>query len=260
MKSTSKFLRLILSVCIVILISNVIHGQESVSAKSKWNYLVEPYGMFPNMSGISALGNLPELNVEVESSQIFDNLQMGAMIYLEASNEKWNFNSDLLYMDLGKDVKNSSLINSGEISAKQLGWELAGLYKVKPWLEVGVGALLNSIEMKLDINRNNIGGTTTKIKRETSQTWLDPMLIAVIKNTPENKIIYSVRGEIGGFGIGSDLAWQIQAYAGYRFSKLFQIQGGYRIISLDYENGSGTDRFLYDVDTYGSVVRFGFNF
>jgi hypothetical protein len=52
----------------------------------------------------------------------------------------------------------------------------------------------------------------------------------------------------------------MQGYAGNRFSKLFQIQGGYRIISLDYEKGSGADYFLYDIETFGPIVRFGFNF
>jgi len=86
------------------------------------------------------------------------------------------------------------------------------------------------------------------------------MLIARIHSKSNEKFIYQLRGEIGGFGIGSDFAWQMQAYAGYRFSKLFQITGGYRIISLDYESGSGQNRFMYNVDTSGPVLRFGFNF
>lgn len=241
-------------------INQIVAQETTFPVKNGWSYLAEPYVMFPNMKGNTALGNLPELSVDVDPDQIFNNLKMGAMLYLEASNEKWNINSDLLYMDIGQDVKSTTLINNGEVSAKQLGWELAGLYKIRPWLEAGVGGLLNVVKVSLDINRNNIGGGTTNIKKETSQTWLDPMLIAVFKNIPGKKIIYSVRGEIGGFGIGSEFAWQMQAYAGYRFSKLFQIQGGYRIISLDYENGSGSNRFLYDIDTFGPVVRLGFNF
>jgi hypothetical protein len=93
-----------------------------------------------------------------------------------------------------------------------------------------------------------------------TETWFDPMIIARIKKSEVDKFVYQFRGEIGGFGIGSDLAWQIQAYAGYRFSKLFEMTAGYRIISLDYESGSGQDRFEYDVDTSGPVIRFGFNF
>jgi hypothetical protein len=233
---------------------------QNFPVKQGWSYYAEPYVLFPNMIGKTALGNLPEMNVDVKSSQIFENLQFGAMVYLEASNEKWNLNSDLLYMNIGQGVKNNTLVSNGDVSAKQLGWELAGLYKVRPWFEVGMGTLLNSIKLELDINRNNIGVGTTNIKKKTTKTWIDPMLIAVFKNTPGEKFVYTVRGEIGGFRVGSQFAWQMQAYAGYRFSKLFQIQGGYRIISLDYNTGNGADYFLYNINTSGPVIKFGFHF
>jgi hypothetical protein len=163
-------------------------------------------------------------------------------------------------MKLNQDVTSGNLINSGDVTAKQLAWELAGLRRVTPWLELGLGGILNSLNLGVDINVNNIGGGTTNRSKELTQTWYDPMLIARIKNNQVKKFIYEFRGEIGGFGIGSDFAWQIQAYAGYRFSKLFHITGGYRVISLDYSKGEGENRFLYDMDTFGPVIRFGFNF
>jgi hypothetical protein len=47
---------------------------------------------------------------------------------------------------------------------------------------------------------------------------------------------------------------------GYRFSDLLQTSLGYRYISMDYDEGDGEDRFLYDMDTFGFVARVGFNF
>ena len=76
----------------------------------------------------------------------------------------------------------------------------------------------------------------------------------------EKKFIYEFRGEIGGFGIGSDLAWQLHAIGGFRVSKLFQVAAGYRAISIDYTSGSGQDTFKYDIVTFGPELRFGFNF
>jgi len=65
---------------------------------------------------------------------------------------------------------------------------------------------------------------------------------------------------LGGFGIGSEFTWQIQAEAGYQFSELFSLNLGYRYIGIDYETGSGTDYFAYDIDTFGPEIRLGFNF
>jgi len=230
-----------------------------VSENNKWTFLIEPYMMFPNMRGTVGMGDLPEATMDASSNDILGQLKIGGMLNLEASTEKWTIGSDLLYMNLAKGVEARNLISNGEITAKQLGWEVFGLYRAKPWLELGLGGLLNSINSGADLNVKAIGGGTISKSKSLTKTWLDPMLITRISSKLGKMFIYQFRGEIGGFGIGSDLAWQIQAYAGYRFSKLFQITGGYRIISLDYESGSGENRFMYDVNTSGPVLRLGFN-
>lgn len=246
-----------------VLVSGNIKAQDTrtATAKSEWKFLVEPYMMFPNMSGTVGLADLPDASLDASNNAIFEQLKMGFMLNAEASICKWTIGSDLLYMDLAQGVKPGILIQNGELSVKQLGWEVSGLYAVKPWLDLGIGGMLNSIYSGGEIYLISVGGWSSATKKTSmTKTWFDPMLIARIHSKSDQKFIYQFRGEIGGFGIGSDFAWQMQAYAGYQFSKLFQITGGYRIISLDYENGSGQNRFMYNVDTSGPVVRFGFNF
>jgi len=240
-------------------------AQDSApTAKSEWSYLVEPYLLFPNMSGTIGLADLPEVAVDANTNQIFGHLKMGAMLYAEASNDKWAIGSDIVYMSLAKGIKPDVVLTSvggGEITAKQFAWEVSGLHKVTPWMELGIGGILNSVNSGVNVSFAVQGGGAPPYKtKEMTQTWFDPMLIARIKSKAGEKFIYQFRGEIGGFGIGSDLAWQMQAVAGYQFSKLFSITGGYRIISLDYETGSGQDYFHYNIDTAGPTVRFGFQF
>ncbi|MDX2429596.1 MAG: hypothetical protein QNK35_01605, partial [Bacteroides sp.] len=71
---------------------------------------------------------------------------------------------------------------------------------------------------------------------------------------------FQFRGDVGGFGLGSDLTWQLQAYAGYRFTKVFQLTAGYRVLSTDYNNGGDSDKFFFNMKEFGPVIRFGFNF
>jgi hypothetical protein len=163
-------------------------------------------------------------------------------------------------MILEQYVTPSTLINNGRINAKQLGWELAGFKGVNPWLEFGVGMLLNSLELEMNITRNQAGGGTLSQSGKKSKTWLDPMLITRLKTPNNKKFTGQFRGEAGGFGIGSDFAWQVQAFAGYRFSKLFDLTAGYRAISLDYGSGEGEKTFIYDMITYGPMIRLGFSF
>jgi len=233
---------------------------SSFAQEKKWKFLIEPYVMFPNMNGETGVRNLPSVDVDANVSDIFSRLQFGAMLYLEAKTDKWAITSDLLYMSLQQDVTPNIIINSGEVTAKQLGYELAGLYRVLPFLEAGVGMRLNSLNSEVNILRNTIGGGTQELlSASLSRTWVDPIIIARFTHEIDNKWLFTVRGDLGGFGIGSDFTWQAQGYVGYRFSKLFQTSVGYRAIGVDYDNGSGAERFRYDMITFGPNIRFGFN-
>ena len=241
-------------------------AQEAIENK-KWKFLVEPYIMFANMNGTVGIGNLPDAQIDANTNDIFSNLKMGFMLNAEASNNKWAVGSDKLYMNLGKkrtlsrDIFNSSeILVSGELTAKQIGWELMSLHRITPWLEIGIGGLINSVQTDVELTLPEIGEGTRIERKSKSETWLDPMIIMRVKSKEGEQFVYQFRGEIGGFGIGSGFACQIQAYAGYKYSKLFEITGGYRKIGLEYVSGTGEDRYLFDVDISGPVIRFGFRF
>jgi hypothetical protein len=260
-ESTLLVKRLFFYMLIIAFSFTTANAQEQASQQnSDWNFLLDVYVMFPNMSGTTAVGNLPEVEVDANPGDIFDKLHMGAMLYFEASHDRWAFSSDILYMNLTQGVKSGPIVQSGEVHAKQLAWELAAMRTLLPRLEAGLGLRINSLDVDLDIVHTTVGGGSATASRSAGETWVDPILIARFKSDPSSKFIYQIRGDIGGFGIGSDFAWQLQAYAGYRFSKLFQLTGGYRAIGMDYDKGNGNDRFMYNMDTFGPVVRFGFNF
>lgn len=80
--------------------------------------------------------------------------------------------------------------------------------------------------------------------------WWDPA-IGVRGQVPVSEN-WSVGGvaEIAGFGVGSDLTWQIYAGVEYALSQRFSLNAGYRYLSIDYS----TDRAKVDVDQYGPVL------
>lgn len=226
---------------------------------NQWRFLLEPYFMAANMKGTIGLGNLPDAEVDEDPSDILENLKFGAMIYFEAYDERWAISSDMIYMKLAADLEPKSVVSSGEAEARQLAWEIAGLRKILPWLEGGIGLQLNVLKTELEMTITSPGGNSNR-STSLTETWLDPMIIARVKLRFTSRFSFLLRPSIGGFGIGSDLAWQVQTHLTYRFSKLFQLSAGYRIITIDYENGSGSDRFFYDIDNFGPVIRLGFNF
>lgn len=230
-------------------------AQEDTATK-KWHYLGEVYMMFPNMNGETGVRELPTVAVDATVGDILGHLKMGGMFYLEATNDDWSISSDFLYMDLEQDAVPTTLITSGKVSMQQTAWELAGLKRMQPWLDLGIGARLVNLQAGIDLQTVIDGSRSASI----DQTWVDPIIIARTQGLFTEKIYWQFRGDFGGFGVGSDFTWQAQANIGYRFSKLFQTSIGYRYIGIDYDNGEGSDRFVYDVDTFGAVLRLGFNF
>ena len=233
---------------------------QSSAPEKKWGFLTDVYLMFPYMDGETGIGESLILPVDASPGDIFSKLKMGAMLYLEANTDKWAITSDLVYMNLKQEVTPGTIVNSGNVTAKQLIWEAAGLYHITPFLEAGVGGRLNYLEMGIDVRRNGIDLGTEEITGEKSKTWYDPVVIARLTADIHDKWLFQFRGDIGGFGIGSDLTWQLHATAGYRFTKLFQMSMGYRILSTDYKTGEEPKEFLFDVYEFGPEIRFGFNF
>ena len=240
-------------------------GYHSLAAQSpvqekKWSFLTDLYLMFPNIDGETGIGESLILPVDASPGDIFSSLQMGAMLYLEAKTDKWAITSDLVYMKLNQDVTPGTILNSGDVTAKQLIWETAGLYRITSFLEAGVGGRLNYLDMGIDVRKNVFPAGTEEVTGEQSKTWFDPVLIARFTTDIKDKWLFQFRGDIGGFGVGSDLTWQLHAIAGYRFTKVFQMSLGYRILSTDYIAGEVPGEFLFDVKEYGPEIRFGFNF
>jgi len=145
MKYFNKIVTLVLCLPFMSMIA-----QEQEIAK-KWHFLGEAYMMFPNMSGDTGVRELPTVSVDANVSDILGHLKMGGMFYLEATNDDWTISSDFLYMDLEQDVVPSTLISSGKVSIQQMAWELAGLKKVQPWLDLGVGGRLVDLQAGVDI-------------------------------------------------------------------------------------------------------------
>jgi hypothetical protein len=233
---------------------------QSADTVKKWHFQTDIYLLFPYMKGDIGIGNEIAAPVDATPGDIFNKLKMGGMVYLEAHNNKWAVTSDLIFMNLKQDIAPNKFWDNGTAGAKQLVWEPAGFYRLLPFIEIGVGGRLNNLQASIEGRRNAFPAGTYEVSENASKTWFDPILITRLTADIKDKWLFQFRGDIGGFGVGSDFTWQLQGYAGYRFSHLFQLTAGYRILSMDYDKGVDIDRFVYNVDTFGPVIRFGFNF
>ena len=95
-------------------------------------------------------------------------------------------------------------------------------------------------------------------KRGLSEDWYDPIVGVRYLYDFGNKWMISARGDIGGFGVGSDFTWNVLALVHFQPWKYAAIIAGYRVLDQDYEDGSGANRFAYDMRLKGPVLALNF--
>jgi len=248
----------ILIVFLLIHVTPIMAQDQDDGNEKEWNFTAAPYLIIPSMNGNVVINGIP-IDVSASPDDIFSNLKGGFMFFFEASNSKWAVNMDILYMKLGETGETPLLSRKAELEVKQLGITVNGLYRVAPWAEVGIGGRFNSIDQTAEIAPGEYVLPGSKFSM--TQTWFDPLLVArVMTRFDGSKWRLGMLADIGGFGIGSDLAWQINPFVGYQFSKLFEIDLAYRWLSMDYETGSGTDQFVYDMVISGPEIGLLFHF
>ena len=86
--------------------------------------------------------------------------------------------------------------------------------------------------------------------------WFDPYL-GLRGRYNFNKALYTaVRGEIGGFGVGADLMWEVEGVLGINLTRSIFTELGYRALGGNFEN----DNFKFDVVMHGPQITTGITF
>lgn len=216
------------------------------SANDKWDVVVAPYLMGASMSGNTTLRG-QRVDVEVSASDIFSNLQFGAMGMVVAKKGRWGFGADAIWMALGATVRNTN------VDFNQGAFAFYGLRELGAAADLTFGLRVNTLQGGLKFK-------TLGLDVSQDKTWVDP-IVGISLHTPgTGRLSLGVYGEIGGFGAGSDFTWQLFPRAGLRLTDKTSLEFGWRWLDLDYSAGEGNEQFGYDVLTQGPVAGFAFRF
>jgi len=233
------------------LIALVLPGRAAAQQESHgWRFTIAPYLLFPHMDGTVGVGPV-ETQIDTDPSDIFSNLQFGAMLFAEAKNDQWAIGFDGLYMDLGKDGEEIPMSYDGY----QAGLELTGFRRLTPFFEILAGGRVNLLGASV----TSPAGVELVNK---DQAWFDPFLGARFTIPNTGKWTFMFRGDVGGFGVGSQFAWQVRPTIAYSVSKHWTFGVAYWALGMDYVSGERGDRdyFKYDVTTFGPEIGVGYTF
>lgn len=246
-----------------------------------WQAFVALYMWFVGMNGEIGKGNRVA-DVDVGFGDIWDKLDFGIQAHVEVWWKKLIFFVDPMYMSLSSSNKNTRVFGSlrSDLDIDMFLMDLAAGYRVaevplgsstksnnfKTWPSLAVdlygGGRLVSLDSKLDLTLETpIGIGRQRIK--LSETWFDFIVGTRLDFDFTENLILRVRSDIGGFGLGfsSDIDWNFAANVGYQLPWWgITPYIGYRVLYLDYKDGSGDNRFVYKVWHMGPQVGLGVRF
>ena len=230
-----------------------------------WQFKAAPYIWAVSLDGdMTVKGNTVAVDVNIidiikESDSIF-----ALEGYFEARKGRWGGFIDGTYADLSMGGNVGPL--STDVDFTYALVDFAVFYRVGTWplggasanngqnlsLEVLAGGRYTSMDVELDISTP--GPSTVVDKR---QDWVDPIVGARVFLDLTDDLSLVFRGDIGGFGVGSDFTWNVAGLLFYDFDlfgKDASVVAGYRVLDQDFEDGSGANKFAYDVTTHGPVL------
>jgi hypothetical protein len=101
-----------------------------------------------------------------------------------------------------------------------------------------------------------------RLDKSLSQTlskddyWFDPYVGLRSRYNFSKTYYTAVRGEIGGFGVGADLMWEVETVVGINLTRSIFTEIGYRALGGNFEDNG----FRFDVVMHGPQITTGITF
>lgn len=214
-----------------------------VEQVSEWQYSVTPFLWATAMGG--SVGNgVVSADIDLSFSDILENLDLAMMLDFRARNGDWEFGGNLVYADLSA--------SSGDIVQRRIGAKTT-------IIEADVKYYYNENVFAFGGGRYYDIGTTFSVgpaSAAASFTWVDPIIGGGFAVPLSEKWSVVGKADIGGFGIGSDFAWQAQGYFQYQSSDKISFLMGYRHLDFDYSSGATQLSLVFTGPVLGLRIKF----
>lgn len=254
-----------------------------------WNFRLTPYGWFTGING-SITANGRTLSTAASFQDLVQNSDelIPFMGYAQAKKGRVTIFGDFFYSKLGfskEDVKQTNPVAGLEVTTnrkahldtsltiataaiaydaiQQGGTNLGFFAGARYWYTDA------EFDLKItkDINLTNLGLKKRgqfAVARNAGTDWVDPIVGMRVTQqlTPRDEIM--LMADIGGFGVGSQFSWEV--FGGYSHSWSLgracelALALGYRILSVNYEQGSGASQQGLDLTLHGPLAGLSLRF
>ena len=219
---------------------------------TNWEFNLAPFYLWGvTIDGDVTIGT-QTVPVEIPFDDVVDNLDAAFILHFEAMHKSnWGFLFDIDYLDVSNDITMPGpLKQNAKVDFDAMFAELSGLYRIAEGnhrVDLIAGFRYTGMENKVNLE---IGPDVDDI----SEDWVDPLVGFRWIWGFAQKWSLVTRADIGGLGVGSDLAAQGLALFDWQTFKYVSFLAGYRALYQDYENGSNENYFNYDATVHGPLL------
>jgi len=216
----------------------VICAVPSASAGEDWKITLIPYAWIFGVDGTASFAGA-NATVNESVSDTIRNFDSAAQFHGEARHDGWIVMFDGSYSKVSKEL--AALPASFDTALTMVS--LYGGYEITDEIDAYAGVRYFNVRLHLDLSR--VGAPSVS----DGDKWVDPVVgIRWVKRLDAaGRWAIGFRGDVGGFRVGSKLAWTAQPYIVWAFGKRFSAIAGWRFLDVDYEKGHGDNHFQYDI-------------
>jgi hypothetical protein len=256
--------------------------EEGPLKRNGWAISVVPYVFAVSLDGtVGALGLEEEADVPFED--ILKDLSAAAMLDFIVHKGRFGLFVNTLYAKL-EDEGTASLLGGTILQTdlklgatlKMLIMSFGAGYQLGPYplggqgggrtpavvVEPYVGGRWTKLDVDLDLTVTDVLGSRS-FPFEDDTGWADPIFGVMTQWNLYPRWNLTFGGDVGGFGVGTDLAWSAIGLAGYRFHFSKRIMGnvlfGYRALYQDFQSDNPA-RFKFDTTLHGPFLGVSIQF
>jgi hypothetical protein len=251
---------------------------------SGWTVSLTPYAWATFLNGSSTVKRRT-VDLDVDPIQVISHLDRVPFFgYGEIRKGPFALYTDIIYADLalsgsGIHTRNTAALGASlGLNFQQVITEAGGIYEIARWDSGGslkdgqAGKSFTAIDalggfrywnQQLDLSFDLSGTIDTRglvltgnkaIARSGTVDWVDPLIGLRLRHQVEPGKELVLRGDIGGFGVGSQFSWNLLAAYNYKIAQSTSLYLGYRALDAGYTQGQGRTLYEFNVIQHGPVT------
>lgn len=248
---------------------------------SNSSFQISPYVWMTGLKGdVSPFRLAPTVEVDKNFSDVLKDIDFAGFVDFYYRQDRFVFSGDIMYVNVSDaqavgpkrfdasiiglpldfDISNAKIkVNSTTFnSTLTAGYRLVDEPNISFDLLGGVRLwrVSNEVSIAADVSLDGMPIADGALSLKKSFGWVDPLIVARSKISITDKVSVLLNADVGGFGAGSKLTWQVLGTVNYSFNENWTASIGYKHMAVNYDRGGR----VFDTKLSGPVMAVTYRF